>query len=259
MFGEEPAKIASDNEITVNPSLVHNEVYFEGIDKVIALFFPSIRKEFLLRMRAETIDKVSNIAYMRAMNENIPIKPIPPKIAMPLIEKMSLEHEPDMYEKWASLLIAAGAKPNPIHQQYADIIANLNDKSAKLLKEIYTKQTDPYYESNFDEYLDKLRFHDLYKEAESEARKENDEVAEYSRSILSYASFHNDFHFPLFISGIKEEYHTLLLLEKLDLIKFKEFITARETMQRDTYVKHYGLLLTKFGYSFVDCLEHPTK
>ena len=105
--------------------------------------------------------------------------------------------------------------------------------------------------------------------------------------------FHNNFHFPLFISGTeekiiptniftvignspmaipseredtflvltKEENNMLLGLEKLGLIKYKEFDTAREKIKGEEYiyVKQYGVLLTKFGHSFVDCLEHPTK
>jgi hypothetical protein len=286
-------KVGSDNEITVKPPFVHNEFHLGGIEKAIALFFPSVRKEFLLRMRAETIDKVSCEAYKMAMNGNIPIKPIPNKIAVPLIEKMSLEHEPDMYEKWARLLIAAGVNPNPIHQQFADILANLNNQNANFLKEIYTKQADDEYENKFDEYIDKTRFQDLYKEAEKKAKKENDGVSEYSRSILSYMPFHNSFHFPLFISGTeekiistkiwtvnenspmaipgeredtflvltKEENNMLLGLEKLGLIKYQEFDTEREKIKGEEYiyVKQYGVLLTKFGHSFVDCLEHPTK
>lgn len=289
-------KLASDNEITVKNSLVHNEVHFEGIEKVIALFFPSIRKEFRLRMRAETIDKVSYEAYMMAMNENIPIKPIPNKIAVPLIEKMSLEDEPEMYEKWANLLIATSVKPNPIHQQYAEIISKLNNQSANFLKEIYTKQADDECENKFNEYIDKTRFQDLYKEAERRAKKENNGVAEFTRGLLSYMPFHYNFNFPLFISGTeekiistkiltvienspmahmaipderedtflvltKEENNMLLGLEKLGLIKYQEFDTVREKIKGEKYiyVKQYGILLTKFGHSFVDCLEHPTK
>jgi len=286
-------KLASDNEITVKNSLVHNEVHFEGIEKVIALFFPSIRKEFRLRMRAETIDKVSYEAYMMAMNENIPIKPIPNKIAVPLIEKMSLEDEPEMYEKWANLLIATSVKPNPIHQQYAEIISKLNNQSANFLKEIYTKQADDEYENKFDEYIDKLRFQELYREAERKANRENDGVGEYGRSILSYMSFNSNFYFPLFISGTeekiistrvftitennpmalpseredtflvltKEENNMILGLGKLGLIKYKEFDSVRKKMNSEEYIyiKQYGLLLTKFGHSFVDCLEHPIK
>ena len=286
-------KVASENEITIKPSLFHNELHLEGIEKAIALFFPSVRKEFLLRMRAETIDKVSYEAYTMAINGNIPIKPIPPKIAVPLIEKMSLEHEPEMYDKWARLLIGAGVGSNPIHQQFADVLANLNNQSANFLKEIYAKQTDSDYEIKFDEYVDKSRFQDLYKEAESKAKRENDGVAEFTRGILSYMSSHHNFNFPLFISGTekkiisttiytikekirlaipslredtflvltKEEDNMLLVLEKLGLIKFKEFITTREKMEgeEDIYIKQYGVLLTKFGHSFVECLENPTK
>ena len=88
-------------------------------------------------MKTENIVKVSLEAYRIAQSENIQIKPIPPKIALPLIEKMSLEHEPDMYEKWANLLIAVGANPNPVHQQYTDLLYNLDNYSAKFLKNIY--------------------------------------------------------------------------------------------------------------------------
>jgi hypothetical protein len=53
----------------------------------------------------------------------------------------------------------------------------------------------------------------------------------------------------------------LLLLEKLGLIKFKEYVITRERMEgeEDIYVKPYGILLTKFGLSFVNCLENPTE
>jgi hypothetical protein len=296
MLEDEVAKIASDIKVasdnTIKNGLINFDVDFSGLKDVVALFFPSIRNEMILRYRAETIAKIGIEAYRMAISEGIQINPIPPKIALPLIEKMSLEHEPDMYEKWAKLLIAAGVKPNPIHQQYADILSNLNCKSASFLKEIYTKQGDDEYESKFDEYIDKSRFQDLYKEAERRAKKRNDGVGEYSRGILSYMTFHNNFYFPLFISGTeekiistkvfkvignsppiqgeregtflvltKEESNMLLGLEKLGLIRYKEFETVREKIKGEEYiyVKQYGVLLTKFGHSFVDCLEHSTK
>jgi len=295
MFDEETAKINGDIKIgsdnTVKNTFINFEPHIYGLEKVVSLFFPSIRNEMVLRYRAETIAKIGLEAYKIAKDENIQLNPIPPKIALPLIEKMSLEHEPNMYKTWADLLIAAGKNPNPIQQQYADILSNLNDKSAIFLKEIYTKQTDDDYESKFDEYIDKSRFQDLYKEAQKEAEKENDGV-EYTRSILSYMKLQSYFHFPLLISGTeekiittkvfsvignstmaseredkylvltKEENSMLIGLEKLGLIKYQEFVGYTKELLKGKeylYVKQYGVLLTKFGYSFVDCLEHPTK
>jgi len=294
MTGRKANKIASDN--TIKNNLINFDVDFGGLAKVVALFFPDMRYEMIMRYRAGTIHKIGQIAQMMVENGKIIIKPIPPKIALPLIEKMSLEHEPDMYEKWARLLIAAGVNPNLIHQQFADILANLNNQSANFLKEIYTKQADDECENKFNEYIDKTRFQDLYKEAERRAKKENNGVAEFTRGLLSYMPFHYNFNFPLFISGTeekiistkiltvienspmahmaipderedtflvltKEENNMLLGLEKLGLIKYQEFDTVREKIKGEKYiyVKQYGILLTKFGHSFVDCLEHPTK
>jgi predicted transcriptional regulator of viral defense system len=64
-----------------------------------------------------------------------------------------------------------------------------------------------------------------------------------------------------FLVLTKEENNMLLGLEKLGLIKYQEFDTEREKIKGEEYiyVKQYGVLLTKFGHSFVDCLEHPTK
>jgi hypothetical protein len=127
-------KIASDNKFisdnTNKISLFNIENDFTGLAKAVMCFFPSIRYEMLLRYRAETIAKIGIEAYKIAQNENIQTNPIPPKIAIPLIEKMSLEHEPDMYERWARLLVATSVNPNPIYQQYADILSNLDYRCA---------------------------------------------------------------------------------------------------------------------------------
>jgi len=128
-------KLVSDN--TIKNSLISFDVDFNGLKDVVAYFFPSMRHEIVLRYRAETIAKIGTIAYNRAKDTHLQTNPIPPKIALPLIEKMSLEHEPDMYEKWANLLIAVSVNFNPVHQQYADLLYNLDNYCANFLKNIY--------------------------------------------------------------------------------------------------------------------------
>jgi hypothetical protein len=266
MFEMNVNKIASDNEINVNQSLVHNEFNFEGIDKV------------------------SSIAYTMAMNENIPIKHIPPKIAMPLIEKMSLENESDMYEKWAKLLIATGVNPNPIHQQFADILANLNNKSANFLREIFENQSDSEMESKYEESINKYKFQVFYNNEEINRRRSFD-PSEYGNPLNPMTPFYplpTFFHFPLIICGTEEsaesttpyyendmavvnkynilkfsdeDNNLLLVLEKLGLIKYYFLLNEEKKDEEGKlfYVRKCGTLLTKFGYSFVDCLENPTK
>jgi hypothetical protein len=159
-------KIASDNKFLSDNSnkvsLFNIENDFSGLANVVACFFPSMRHEMILRYRAETIAKIGIEAYRLAQDENIQINPIPPKIALPLIEKMSLEHEPNMYEKWAKLLIATSINPNPIHQQYADILSNLNNRSADILQRIRIHQIGPDVEEDYNEYIDAARFKNFF-------------------------------------------------------------------------------------------------
>jgi hypothetical protein len=265
---DEDINIASGN--TAKISLFNIENDFIGLEKVIALFFPSYRHEMILRYRAETIAKIGLEAYKLAKDENIQINPIPPKIALPIIEKMSLEHEEDMYEKWANLLIAASVKHDPIHQQYAEILANLNYHSANLLKEIYTKQTDPNMEERFENYMNSLRFEEQYKQINNEIKNQNIGKSE-KRELLPDArishirfpytmTFTDKYRNDYSISTI-EDINMLMGLERLGLIKYTLVLHYREKDKNSELIDFYkyNMLLTKFCYSFVDCLEHPTR
>ena len=295
MFGRKTNKIikaASDNKIgsenTIKNTLINFDVDFNGLEKVIALFFPTVRHEMIIRYRAETIAKIGNEAYRIARDEDIQVKPIPPKIALPLIEKMSLEHEPDMYEKWAKLLIAAGVNANPIHQQYADLLLNLDNKAANLLKEIYIHQSKSEIENVntekwYDEYVITSQVQKCFKDINQNIKMKNMRRFEKNELIPEPRGTHY-FEFPLFFSGSEkietlddqntgdvnnepcftftnDEKNRLLCLEKLGLIKYQFFLTDRVKDKDDKYmdVLKCGAFLTHFGYSFVDCLEHPVK
>jgi len=272
-------KTLSDNKV----SLLNIENDFSGLSEVIAMFFPSLRQEILLRYRAETIARVSLEAYRIAQSENIQIKPIPPKIALPIVEKLSLEHEPDMFERWSQLLIAVGVNPNPIQQQYADILSGLNSHGANFLKDIYSHQDKRNIEDEFDSYLDKSRFKRYFDDANRNT------VTIGDRPAFSFpSSFHiSPFRFPLIIYGTEKGtlkhfgfYHDgsasrdsvllefndettkmLLSLERMGLIKYQHiFHDQKEDENGNTYfISQCGVLLTQFGYLFIDCLENPTK
>jgi hypothetical protein len=283
MFEEEVAKIASDN--TIKNSLINFDPDFSGLKDVVALFFPSMRYEMILRYRAETIAKIGIDAYRMVQDENIEINPIPPKIALPL-----LEHEPDIYKKWAKLLIATGVNPNPIYQQYADTLSNLNDKNANFLKDIFENQSESEMESKFEESINKYKFQVFYDNEESGRRRSFD-PSEYENPLNPIIPFHplpSFFHFPLIICGTEESIEStipyyedgkaivnkynmlkfsnednnlLLVLEKLGLIKYYFFYNEEKKDEegKQFYVRKCGVLLTHFGYSFVDCFENPVK
>ena len=293
MFWKKRAKIASDNKFasdnTIKNSLISFENDFSGLAKVVGLFFSEIRHEIVMRYRLGTIHKIGQVAQAIVENGKIQIMPIPPKIALPLIEKMSLEHEPDMYEKWAKLLIAAGVNPNPIHQQYADILANLNNENAKFLKGIFEQQTSPNIEKDYEEDKNKSIFQQCYDEIKRHTSRRPSITGKNGFSLPdSFGAIHTFFRYPLILHGTeksietytpyyendkpvvrknmvleftKEEKNNLIGLEKLGLIKHQYLyeIQGYDEDGKTVYIKRCGVLLTQFGYSFVDCLENPTK
>ena len=279
------AKFASDNEIASNNKVVlfNLEINFSGFAEVIKMFFPELRHEMLLRYRAETIAKVGEIAYKMAKEYNVTINPIQPKIALPIIEKMSLEYEPDMYDKWAKLLIAAGVNSNPIHGQYAEVLATINSCSANLLKTIYMKQNKANIENEYDSY---------HKEAglKNGFEKLKNSIGQYrfdTNNIITDAigdtikSMNLYFTYPLIINGdeldsnkaiytindkntqcfefSQKDINMLMSLSKLGLIKYDilNYSFSKNEIQQKILKRECGLLLTQFGYEFINCLENP--
>jgi hypothetical protein len=303
MSEEEGTKIVSDNKIasdnTIKNSLINFEPDFSGLKDTVALFFPSIRHEMILRYRAETIAKIGIEAYKMAESESIQINPIPPKIALPLIEKMSLEHEPDMYEKWAKLLIATGVNPNPIYSQYAYLLSNLDNESSNFLKAIYTEQKKKENtEAVYEQYIEHSMFNKIFDFINKRVAIRFSVDGEKEESIFDDSNIdYPSFTFPMIIYGTEESvrYHwvvvteknknekinpknhqspclilskkdemMLQLLVKLGLIKFQVLSTERIDKVRSEdgkkyLIDRYGVFLTEFGYSFIDCLEHPVK
>jgi hypothetical protein len=70
MFEKETAKIASDNKLASDNkiALINIENDFSGLKDAVALFFPSMQHEIILRYRAETIAKIGIEAYRIAQN-----------------------------------------------------------------------------------------------------------------------------------------------------------------------------------------------
>lgn len=260
----------SDNKNEVSLFNIEND--FTGLANAVQCFFPSIRHEMILRFRAETIAKIGIEAYKMAQNENIKTNPIPLKIAVPLIEKMSLEHELDMYKKWARLLISSSINPNPIQLQYADILSKLNNHCANLLIDIYKKQPDSDEEIKYNEYCSNFSFLELYDDIINR-NKMNFVRNGKNESLLptSLTRISSEFGYPhvLYSSKCKkntennyefsfDDKNMIFGLNRMGLVKY-EFLAKqqREDMyEKPTYVQRCGLLLTQFGYSFIDCLEN---
>lgn len=65
---------------------------------------------------------------------------VPPKIALPLLEHATMEHEDDLHELWENLLVSAlDPSEEEIRRVYVSVLAELSGKDAHALKRLYAE------------------------------------------------------------------------------------------------------------------------
>lgn len=265
--------------------LIDFDVDFNGLEKTVSLFFPSVRNAFVERYKAETFLKIGLKAQDIIDRLGIEVKPIPPKAALPLFEKMSLEHEEDMYDLWAKLLVNASIGYDPMQIQYAEILSKIGSNEARLLKDVFeflaplhdweTEErfnSDKKIEENNLQKAELARLIDITVTQATNYKKDEWEDVGYRTEIngLDEPIEKPDFSYLYKIYGknpncILEELITyeglnsLDLLQSLNLIKY-EYIPAWKIPQ---YIEdkrtHIRIFLTSFGYRFVLSLEFLDK
>ncbi len=233
--------IASNNNIGSDNFSQNTLMSFNGcfnnIADAIAMFFPSMREAKVERYRAETFYRIGLKAEHIIKILGIQINPIPPKGAIPLFDKLSLEHEEKMHDLWAKLLVEAATSYNPIQLQYAEILSQISSEEAILLKEIYQKQSQISIHDNIWVIINQItgaygKIHSVYYNGETFNRE----------NII-------DALYPIY----NENSTSIILLEKLGIIT--KFFNQRLSNSRQPNEPMIGVYLTEFGYSMLDCLE----
>ena len=65
---------------------------------------------------------------------------VPPKIALPLIEHATMEHEDDLHELWENLLASAlDPSEEEVKRTYVSVLGELSAKDAQALKRLYAE------------------------------------------------------------------------------------------------------------------------
>jgi Abortive infection alpha len=93
--------------------------------------------------REEVAIEIAKRAKERLAIEKTPIKPIPNKILVPLLEAASNEDIDDTYmvDMWA-MLLASGAKDTNVEPRYIGILKELRKKQAKVLHALATNKRE---------------------------------------------------------------------------------------------------------------------
>lgn len=111
------------------------KVLGEAFQDAIGLFSDRL-KFYRFQNQVDIMDKVNKILSVRNVTNT---KPIPPKLAIPIMEYASLEEDERLKDMWSKLL-ANGLDPNrnfEIKYSYIEIIKSLTPLDAIVLKQIY--------------------------------------------------------------------------------------------------------------------------
>lgn len=263
----------SDNNIASGNfsqnTLANFNVDFKGLEKSVGLFIPSVRNAMVERYRAETTYLILEKAIKIIKDNGLEIKAIPPKIALPLFDKLSIEHEEDMYEIWAKLLVSSSLNYDPISIYYADILSKIGSKEANLIKNIYEQQSflgGGISSSSKCEYEIQKQKQDEFLKAVFEGLNNNTPFyMPYKQINLSNVPY------PYYITGEQEfigenlRYasadcfeksqnilNQLNLLSQLNLIKY-EYESINYI--NNTMAPKWGVVLTEFGYCLIRELQ----
>lgn len=260
-------KLASDNlsnndiasgNLSQNTLISFGNV-FNGLEKIVALFIPSTRNAIVERYRAETAFIIGQKAEALKSKYDIETKPIPPKAAIPLFDKLSLEHEEEMFDLWAKLLLDTSSAYTPIHIQYAEILSRIGGQEARLLQAVFDFQKGEKYLIN--DIRDELKDHNnkcLIADTADEISgnlKIGDTIEDDGRYYIDSSSspevhidisYHDDViiynRAYLFDDKICEE-ASLNLLKQLNLIEI--FYDSGDMC----------VVFTEFGYDFLEMLK----
>lgn len=112
-----------------------SRVLNEPITEAVGIFEDKL-KFMRWKRKLRIIDEVNRLLDERSLEST---RPIPPKLAIPILEQASLEENDELQDIWCRL-IANSLDPNfevEIRYAFIDIIKNLTTLDAKILKYVY--------------------------------------------------------------------------------------------------------------------------
>lgn len=238
--------VANNNQILANNQVSIEtrgamDALFENILELICMPKEKFRqiKSGLIAKQIENCQKILLRAKDIKDKFGMDITPPPLKFSIPFMKQAACEHEEEMYDIWAKLLIEAANKYNPIQLQYADILSKISSNEAKLLKKIYKKQQDTVFLSNVWLVVNQLSMG-------------------YGKTVYYKGNkFNKENLIDILYPYSDKENISIILLEKLGIIS--KFFNQRLSSDRKLDEPGIGLYLTEFGYSMLDCLEKHKK
>lgn len=80
------------------------------------------------------------------------LRPLPPKVAIPLLESATMEYDDTLLHLWAQLLATAiNAEEEPVERQYVSILASLSAADAVALQGLWAESFEPANQEAFND------------------------------------------------------------------------------------------------------------
>lgn len=102
------------------------------------------------RIEKAIFDKVRLQALLRQVESDIAgrtinVRPLPPKVAIPLLEAATMEYEDELLALWAKLLATAiDDDADPVERQYVSMLTELSVGDAEALQYFWDQSFEPY-------------------------------------------------------------------------------------------------------------------
>jgi hypothetical protein len=102
------------------------------------------------RLERAIFDKARLHELLKRLQSNIgdrsiKVRPLPPKVALPLLEAATMEYEDDLLSLWAKLLeTAIDDDSMTVERQYVSILTELSSTDAEALQDFWVQSFEPY-------------------------------------------------------------------------------------------------------------------
>lgn len=119
-----------------------NQIFGKGIEDTVGLLWSdrvAARRIAAAIYNWERLNELLHKVEGRLKDKGITtLRPLPPKIALPLLENSTVEDDDDLHSLWANLLSTAlDASADQVHKKYVSTLAELTSDDALILLELY--------------------------------------------------------------------------------------------------------------------------
>jgi hypothetical protein len=120
-------------------------------------------------------------------------QPVPGRLLIPILEKGSLEDDPELRDRWVALLANAAVNPGGVMPAFVSILGELSSMEARILRRVYELQAE----------LRVLRAADAGNEATTDQRVDEAEFETAMGKVRAHSGIESEDDFEMAVSNLQ--------------------------------------------------------